>query len=242
MRPKRYRVIDGVLRFEDGVSSFEDYLIVPEGVSSIDFNQLLHIYKPLRLSYTKLTEIDFKNLITVDHIYLPATIKNITDNLYWANGIHVPDLSNVNIISKRLLHLNVYRPDLELIYLSASVLGMLDKRAEQRFLLQQAGYAVYSPGNHMTLGDPVAEAYPEVVADIDIAALERAQVIFFDLTKLTPGTCAEVGYVAAQPEWIKSKRLYYLYAPTTNFFIKGLIRNFTRVESIADFIERDRYF
>ena len=239
MKPKRYRVVDGVLRFENGVTSFEDYLTVPEGVIAIDFNELEHITKPLRLSDTQITEIDFKNLITVDNVYLPKKIK-IIENLYWADKFIFPQKNYMweIIKSPRLKYLNVYN-DRPLVYLSATVVNYLEKRAQQRDELLNANYAVYSPGTHMTLGDPVADKYPSLVADIDIKAMEKADVILFDLTNLSAGTCAELGYAIAKG-WHKEKRLYYLWKDTTNFFIKGLVREITRVDSIEDFVKRDK--
>jgi|GEM_PF-4098796 len=238
MQPKRYRIVNGILRFENGVSSFEDYLIVPEGVCAIDFNELEFLKKPLRLTNTRITEIDFKNVITVDNVYLPAKI-TIKERLYWANKFVFPVSHNCQILeSPRMLYLNVY-DDRPLVYLSASVVGMLEARDIQRQEMLRCGYAVYDPGNHITLGHPVADKYPGLVADMDVWAMERADILFFDLTKLTPGTCAELGYAIAK-KWYKEKRCYYMYKDTLNFFINGLLRNLIRVNSVDEFIRRDK--
>lgn len=237
MKPRRYRVNNGILKFTDGITTFEDYLTVPEGVVSIDFNDIEHFTKPLRLTDTRITEIDFKNVITVDNVYLPAGIK-IKENLYWANKFILENNDYELLESPRLKYLNVYN-DKELIYLGGSVIGKLEERDEQRQKMLDAGFAVYSPVNHMTHGDPVATKQPSLVADIDIYALEKADIIFFDLRKLTAGTCAEVGYSVAK-KWYKEKRIYYVYNDTKNFFINGLLRHFQRVNSIEEFLRMEK--
>lgn len=234
MKSKRYRITDGVLRFENDIDVFEDYLYVPEGVFSIDFNNVRHLRKPLDLSkLIYLKEIDLKDLITLDVLYLPKDVK-IKENLYWANKIVAP--GNPTIISSRLHRLNVYDRR-TLIYLSGTIKDHLHLRAEQSDFLIKEGFAVYSPGNHITFGDPVADNNPKLVADIDIQAMEKADIIFFDLNNLSPGTCAELGY-AIGAGWHISKELYYMYKDTPNFFINGLLRYMNRVDSLEAFIKR----
>ena len=233
MQPKRYRIRDGVLRFEDYVSSFEDYLNIPEGVLSIDFNNVQHIKKPLNLFGTLIRELDFKNVITVDTVYLPENCK-VKENLYYANKIFLPISSTVD--SARLKDINVY-DNRTLIYLSGTVVGYLELRKQQTKKLIEAGFAVYDPGNFMTLGDPVADKYPKLVADIDILMMNRAEIIFFDLNNLSAGTCAELGYSIAS-DWHISKELWYMYKDTKNFFINGLLRYMNRVNTLEEFIQR----
>ena len=234
MRPKRYRINDGVLRFENDIDVFEDYLYVPEGVFFLDFNNVKHLRKPLDLTrLPNLKEIDLKNLITVDILYLPADV-TIKENLYWANYISAP--GNPKITSARLHHLNVYDKR-TLIYLSGTISGYLELRAKQRKQLLDEGFAVFSPGNHITFGDPIADNNPKLVAEIDIAAMEKAEIIFFDLNNLSPGTCAELGY-AIGAGWHLTKELWYMYKDTPNFFINGLLKHMNRVDSLEEFIKR----
>ena len=235
MRTKRYRIRDGVLRFEDGVTVFEDYLQVPDTVIAVDFNEVKHILKPLNLSNTKIDVVDFREVLTVRQVILPENVI-ILENLYWADEIKGKTYVGR---SQRLKFLGIYdnRP---LVYLSGTVTGHIPLRTEQRDTIYDAGYGVYSPGNHITFGDPVAEKYPLLVYELDMLALQKAEVIFFDLTNLSPGTCAELGYVVGQG-WDRTKRVYYLYKDTPNFFINGLVTNMIRVTSIEEFIERDRY-
>lgn len=233
MNPKRYRIVDGVLRFENDIDVFEDYLYVPEGVFSLDFNNVQHLKKPLDLSrLPHLKEIDLKNLVTIDRLYLPPNV-SIKENLYWAHQIVAP---NAEINSVRMKHVGVYDRR-TLIYLSGTIKGYLDLRRQQRDRLISEGFAVYSPGNHITFGDPVADNNPKLVADIDIQAMERAEIIFFDLNNLSPGTCAELGY-AIGAGWHITKELYYMYTDTPNFFINGLLRYMNRVSSLEEFIQR----
>lgn len=236
MGRKRYRIKDGILRFENNVKTFDDYLTVPESLLSIDFNEVEHIKKPLRLENTNIKSIDFKKVITVGAVYLPKDVE-IIENLYWADYIVVTNPKRIQ--SARLLYMNMYLTDnityRPLVYLSGTVVGYLVLRDRQRALLNIAGLGVYSPGNHMTLGDPIADKYPKLVADIDILAMERAEYIFFDLNNLSPGTCAELGYSIAAG-WHKTKKLYYMYKDTPNFFINGLLRYMTRVNSLEEFI------
>lgn len=236
MRPKRYRIKNGILRFEDGVTVFEDYLKVPDTVTSIDFNDVRFITKPLHLENTDITEIDFKNVITVDTVYLPPFTR-IKENLYWIENLicHLPEV----IHSPRMFYLGTYKRHSKLVYLSGTITGHLPLRTEQRKKLYAAGFGVYSPGNHITFGDPVAEEYPMLVGELDVKALKKCDVILFDLTNLSPGTCAELGYVVAK-EWYKTKRIYYIYNDHPNFFIRHLLINLTRVSSIDEFIERER--
>lgn len=236
MKRKRYRIKDGILRFENGVKTFDDYLTVPESLLSIDFNEVEHIKKPLRLDHTRIKFIDFKKVITVGTVYLPDGVE-IVEKLYWAEHIMSGNFGRID--SQRLLYMNMYlsssmryRP---LVYLSGTVVGYLVLRDRQRMLLNVANLGVYSPGNHMTLGDSIADNYPKLVADIDILAMERAEYIFFDLHNLSPGTCAELGYAIAAG-WHKTKKLYYMYKDTPNFFINGLLRYMTRVNSLEEFI------
>lgn len=238
MKPKRYRINNGVLRFEDGITAFEDYLVVPEGVVAIDFNDLEFFKKPLRLTNTRIKELDFKNVIMVDKVYLPRLCR-ITEDLYWADKFIMPDDGAIMLASSSRMHfLNVYSQK-PLVYLAGGVVGTLDLRTQQQKRFVDAGYAIYSPVNHITHGNPVAEKYPMVVADIDMLALEKCDVIFFDLTKLTNGTCAEIGYAVARG-WHKTKRIYYVYNDTKNFFINGLLRNFTRVKSLGEMFLMDK--
>lgn len=213
---KRFRIKEGVLRFEDFVTEFNDYLRVPAEVCEIDFNNLLHISKPLRLDHTQIKSIDFGKLITVTNVYLPDNIE-VTENLYWAEAIIGKGLK---VNSPRLEKLGVYSHK-PFIYLSGTVGGFLEKRTRQRDELIALGYGVYSPGNHMTFGDPIADNNPKLVYDVDIKAMEKADIIVFDLSNLSPGTCAELGYAIAA-KWYKTKRLYALNLNTKNFFIKGL--------------------
>jgi len=235
MQARRYRIRDGILRFEDGVTVFEDYLQIPETVTSVDFNEVRHVLKPFSLMNTLIKEIDFKQVITVKGVHLPSGVK-ITENLYWADEI----FSQGCIVehSSRMKYLGIY-DHRELVYLSGSVSGHLPLRTEQRDIIYNAGYGVYSPGNHITFGDPVADEYPSLVADFDLWALDKCRVIFLDLTNLSPGTCAELGYIIAKG-WAKTKRVYYLYKGTSNFFINGLLRDLIKVSSIEEFLERDR--
>lgn len=236
MRPKRYRIKNGILRFEDEVTVFEDYLKVPDTVISVDFNNVRFITKPLHLENTDITEIDFKNVITVDTVYLPP-FTVIKEDLYWMENLicHLPEVAH----SSRMFYLGTYKRNSKLVYLSGTVTGHIPLRTEQRDKLFAAGFGVYSPGNHITFGDPVADKYPMLVGELDIKALEKCDIILFDLTNLSSGTCAELGYVVAK-EWYKTKRIYYMYNDNPNFFIRHLLINLTRVSSIDEFIERER--
>jgi len=235
MQPKRYHIKDGVLRFENSITVFEDYLKVPNTVVAIDFNEVEHLRKPLHLEHTDIVEIDFKNVITVDTVYLPP-FTLIKENLYWAEHFitHAPTVE-----SSRLLYLGLYDYR-ELVYLSGTVSGHLPLRAKQASQIFAVGYGVYSPGNHITFGDPVADKYPSIVGEIDIKALEKCNIIFFDLNNLSPGTCAELGYVVAK-EWYKTKRIYYMFNDNPNFFIRHLLTKLTRVSSLEEFLGRDQY-
>lgn len=272
MGNKRYRINGDVLRFEDDMYTLSDYLTVPKGVSSIDFNNLRFILKPLVLSNTKIKQIDFKNVISVQEVIFPDGI-HIKENLYYAKKFIFRGFRSYE--SARMVHLGLYsaiqRP---LLYLSGSVVGnlkegtlnyfkkndwernvltnwlgkkleditYLELRACQRAVIlyeteyKRISLAVYSPGNHMTVGDNVADEYPKLVFDIDVAMLDKAEVILFDLTNLSPGTSAELGYCLAKinTEPYKSKRMYYIYEPTKNFFINGLLSKLCKVSSLEE--------
>lgn len=236
MKPKRYRIKDGVLRFEDGITVFEDYLRIPDTVIAIDFNEVQHITKPLHLEHTNISLVDFKDVITVDNVYLPP-FTTVYEKLYWANHISANAAEGD---SERLMYLGIYDKR-KLIYLSGTVSGHIPLRTEQRSKLFAAGYGVYSPGNHITFGDPVADKYPHIVGEIDIKALDKCDIIFFDLNNLSPGTCAELGYAVAK-EWYKTKRIYYMFNDNPNFFIRHLLINLTRVSSLEEFLEREKTY
>lgn len=235
MSNKRYRIIDGVLRFEDSITALEDYFKVPQGVKSVDFNNVKFITKPLHLeNLPQGSHIDFKNVITASKIYLPfgSTIK---ENMYWYDKIEGSSMPAIIFGSQRMWWL---KNNENLVYLSGTVMGYLPLRHYQRKQLFRANLGVYSPGNHMTLGDPVADNYPLIVGDIDIKAMEASKYLFFDLNNLSAGTCAELGYTIAK-NWHKSKEVYYMMNnPTKNFFINGLTKHLHKVDSIEEFIER----
>ncbi|MCK5347028.1 MAG: hypothetical protein KAR20_26645, partial [Candidatus Heimdallarchaeota archaeon] len=105
MRSKRYRINCGVLRFEDGVTVFEDYLNIPDTVHTIDFNEVQHILKPFSLRKNPITVLDFKKVLTVRTVVLPDNVR-IIENLYWAENIEAKN--PVIIESPRLQVLGIY--------------------------------------------------------------------------------------------------------------------------------------
>lgn len=223
---KRYRIKDGVLRFEDGVHVFDDYLRVPRDVHALDFNQLLYITKPLRLEHTKIIFLDFKHLLMVKDVFLPKdTI--VVESLYWSGKI---TNSSAASHSERMFKLRLEQGK-KLVYLSGTVKDYLGLRETQSQIIYDMGFGVYSPGNHITFGDENAEI-PGLVYNIDINAMELADVFVFDLNNLSPGTCAELGYVIGAG-WHKTKELFYIMdKPTPNFFINGLISNMEKLDRL----------
>lgn len=240
---KEYTLNNGTLRFNDNVTTVSDKNLSFDGVTHVDFNNVEKILVNLNMEDSNITHLDLKNVIVARKIYLPANC-SIKENLYWADRIYNNIVNDkyenpVKVFSNRLGFMSVYenRP---FVYLSGTVVGHLDLRSEQRRLLNDANYGVYSPGNHMTLGDPIADKYPEIVYDIDIAAMHSADIIFFDLNNLSAGTCAELGYSIAMG-WHKTKKLVGIYKPTQNFFINGLVKHIRLYESLEEFIQLERF-
>lgn len=235
---------NGTLRFSDHVTTFSDKNLSFEGVTNVDFNNVEHLLVDLNLESSLITHLDLKNIITAKKIFLPTNC-SIKENLYWADKIytHIVDdkyKNPVKVFSSRLGWMSVYNNN-PFVYLSGTVVGYLDLRKEQRYKLMSNGYGVYSPGNHMTLGDPVADKYPKLVFDIDIKAMEAADIIFFDLNNLSAGTSAELGYSIAKG-WHKTKKLVGIYNnKTQNFFINGLTTFIKLYESLDEFIELNKY-
>ena len=230
------------LRYNDNVTTINVENFSFDGVAYIDFNNVEHIQGNLRLDTSDITYVDFKKVITAHNVYLPMHC-SIKENFYWVNRIYGAVDQNVEnpvfVNSERMHHLKVYESK-PLVYLSGTVVGYLPVRRHQRQLLQEAGFGVYSPGNHMTLGDPIADKYPEIVYKIDILAMHKADVIFFDLNNLSAGTCAELGYSIAKG-WHKTKELVGIYKPTKNFFINGLVKHIKLYDSLEDYLKYVKY-
>lgn len=227
------------LQFKDNITTVSDNNLPLDGVTFIDFNNVEHITVDLDLSKSSVESLDLKDVITAKTIILPNTCKVINEDLYWAEHIIKLGIKDYKIISKRMEPLNIYNNlgdnRKQLIYLSGTVVNYLPLRAKQTSMLLRANYAVYSPGQHMTLGDRVADKYPEIVYKLDIKAMEKADIIFFDLTNLSAGTSAELGYSIAKG-WYKYKKLVGIYKETQNFFINGLKDYIDIYESIEEFI------
>src|SRR5690606_9503910 len=131
-------------------------------------------------------------------------------------------------------YLNVYTNQ-KLVYLSGTIKGYLTTRHQQQQQIHENGLAVYSPGNHITFGDPVAEKYPELVAEIDLKILKRCDAIIFDLGNLSAGTCAEIGY-AVGAKYYHTKKLLYFNLDTPNFFINGLAEFMHKTKDLQEAI------
>lgn len=215
-------------------------LRLPDYVTEIDFNNVERINVTMLLGNTNIKELDLKDIITVQDIIVPDNTI-VKEKLYWAGtitGVSGP-LDTYKVHSKRLKRLNVY-DNRAFAYLSGTIKGFLPLREFQRTLLEGAfNWGVYDPGNHITFGDPVADKNPDFVYELDILALERANIIVFDLNNLSAGTCAELGYVMAK-NWQDTKRIIAIYEePITNFFIKGLVEHpfVERYHTIQDLVE-----